>query len=289
MESELIEHVIELYKKGLSIRKVAKIISIPPSAVYNTLKKNNISMTKRRYVIDEHFFDEIDTPFKAYFLGWLYADGNNYRGTVELKIVDYEIVELMRKYIYKEIERPIQKKLGKGRRKAAFCFRICNKHISNKLKLYGCEEAKTSLIRFPSWLKSSLISYFLRGYFEGDGWIYIYNRLRKNNKRTLQIQWGISSNFNFVSDIKNFLEPLLQIKLQIYPSKKNKGVGLTTTNLKYIEQIINFIYKDSLELILTRKYIKCQLAGQLIKDRNYRRYWLNAENKNVCSSKILLH
>ena len=53
-------------------------------------------MQKRKYPVDEQFFDEIDSEEKAYFLGMLYADGTNSMKKTEVSLrlqeEDYEIL-----------------------------------------------------------------------------------------------------------------------------------------------------------------------------------------------------
>lgn len=43
-------------------------------------------MGKRKYILNQNFFDDIDTEEKAYWLGFLYADGYNNEKRKEVKI-----------------------------------------------------------------------------------------------------------------------------------------------------------------------------------------------------------
>ena len=39
------------------------------------MKRYNFDITRRKYQVNEFFFDEIDSEEKAYWLGFIYADG----------------------------------------------------------------------------------------------------------------------------------------------------------------------------------------------------------------------
>ena len=52
-------------------------------------------MTKRKYNIDDNYFNEIDTERKAYILGLMYADGCVYPNSakLDLKTEDIKLLE----------------------------------------------------------------------------------------------------------------------------------------------------------------------------------------------------
>ncbi|ALP91774.1 hypothetical protein ATN24_16965 [Clostridium butyricum] len=58
---------------------------------------------KNRYVLNENYFNEINTEAKAYILGFIYADGfvgNENFNNIVIAVNDLEILE----FIVKEIE-----------------------------------------------------------------------------------------------------------------------------------------------------------------------------------------
>lgn len=68
------EHIIQLYKSGLSQQKIGDIYGVKYYIIGKILKKYNIparddSHKGRKYSINEHYFDKIDSPNKAYILG----------------------------------------------------------------------------------------------------------------------------------------------------------------------------------------------------------------------------
>ena len=75
------ERIIELYQNNWSMQDICHEMGI--SGVFGRLKKNGIESrtpeeAHRKFVLREDFFDEIDTEEKAYFLGFMFADGCNH-------------------------------------------------------------------------------------------------------------------------------------------------------------------------------------------------------------------
>lgn len=96
-------NIINMYKKGLSITQIGEKLKIYHKLVSKVLKENNIERknnNKRTYKLNEHYFDKIDTPNKAYILGFFYADGCNIMSkstvTMSLEETDKEILEKIR-------------------------------------------------------------------------------------------------------------------------------------------------------------------------------------------------
>ncbi len=71
--------VVRLYATGLSQQAVADALDVSQWWVSATLRRLGVPARpeggRRRYTLDETYFDQIDTPDKAYWLGFLAADG----------------------------------------------------------------------------------------------------------------------------------------------------------------------------------------------------------------------
>lgn len=77
-----IKDIISEYLNGYNIEFIAHNHNIGTGRVSKFLKENNINIRtadvyNRKYTLNENYFDIIDTPNKAYILGFLYADGSN--------------------------------------------------------------------------------------------------------------------------------------------------------------------------------------------------------------------
>ena len=93
--------IIELYQDNWSMQEICDELGI--SGVHGRLKKNGIESrtpeeAHRKFALRENFFDVIDAEEKAYFLGFMFADGCNqmmhhYNACLALEISDKEVLD----------------------------------------------------------------------------------------------------------------------------------------------------------------------------------------------------
>ena len=74
------KEICEKYENGYTILELSKMYNVSTIVIKDRLKRNNISIrsnseSHRKYSLDENYFDIIDTPNKAYILGFICADG----------------------------------------------------------------------------------------------------------------------------------------------------------------------------------------------------------------------
>lgn len=67
------EKVKELALQGKRVKEIAEELGIYYTTVSYILKSFNIKLSKAQF--NEYVFDNIDTEEKAYWLGFIYADG----------------------------------------------------------------------------------------------------------------------------------------------------------------------------------------------------------------------
>jgi hypothetical protein len=68
--------MVSMYAAGKSQDEIAKVFKISQQGVGKVLKRFSVVMRSTKSGIDEYFFDNINTEEKAYWLGFLSADGN---------------------------------------------------------------------------------------------------------------------------------------------------------------------------------------------------------------------
>jgi hypothetical protein len=122
-------------------------------------------------------FNNIDTEEKAYWLGFIYADGTNGKNNnlfrISLSIKDEQHILLFKKCIesehkitYAETNDPFG--YGGGEVYKSAILSISSKEISQALKKLGINGNKTTYSQLPQ-IDEKFWSHFIRGYFDGDG------------------------------------------------------------------------------------------------------------------------
>jgi hypothetical protein len=271
--------VIEAYKlyteQKLSTYQLADMFNCSAYVFQREFKKAELAIrdhshAKQNYAINENIFDNIDTEEKAYWLGFLYADGNvskTNRTRLSLAEEDIEIVEKFSNFIFGQ-ERIKKYKQPENRKsfQDLVYVDVCNKHIAHTLARLGCPPKKTFILTFPDWLDKKLYNHFIRGYFDGDGCLSNYKEKQKgrgrNNKNIVVSEYD-KSHFSILST-KEFLTSLqflfseLNINSTItkrHKKRKNNNFTLIVSGNHQIQRLTDWLYKNS-NIFLQRKYDK---------------------------------
>lgn len=256
--------IIELYTSGLSIDAVATELKISSGAVFNVLDEKSLTRTPKEasealiYKLKNYnFFDQIDTEEKAYWLGFLTADGSHYidnnkranRISLEISFSDKKHLEKFAGVFDKKIINR-GKKQKSGYLSQMVAVTINNKHLSQILYNYGLVPNKSLsplIAKIIDFIPHNLINHFLRGIFDGDGSIGIY---KYNNK----LQYRL----NFLGQ-KKLIEKIYQalmIELDITEIKiaaRDKIASITWSSRKDIIKLTDWLYNDA-SIFLERKY-----------------------------------
>jgi hypothetical protein len=180
----LLEKSIDLYRSGLSSIKVIEITGIGIGKLTNNLKKRGLTrsnkINSRRYDVDHEFFNKIDNEHKAYWLGFIYADGyvskrkeTEKKVGIALSTKDINHLETFKKHIKSTYPICIYeykiKSFGHGMK---YCrLLMSSDKLFDNLVAKGVFEKKTLILKFPdeSIVPKELQNHFMRGYFDGDG------------------------------------------------------------------------------------------------------------------------
>jgi hypothetical protein len=203
----------------------------------------SVSCSTRKYSFDENYFNNIDTPNKAYILGFLYSDGCVSKKETEMIIKlhnkDKNILEKIK--VEMKSEHPI-KSIIQPNRDEQVRFSISSIDLCKKLISHGVVPAKTFIIEFPN-LKNELVRHFIRGYFDGDGCI---SKIKNKNSYRITI---FTASKNFMLSLTNVMTQN-NINTSVY--NRNNGFAICFGKQESIDNFYNFIYTDA-EIYLERK------------------------------------
>lgn len=219
-----------------------------------------------KYKYNKDYFSKIDTSDKAYWLGFLYADGciNRYYKGDKLKSMTLELGLCYqdRQHLEKFIESldaniPICEKTNmvngieyKSVRIQLNCTKLCY-----DLWELGCTPQKTYNIKFPTFdvVPKEFMRDFIRGFFDGDGCISISEMNGKPH-----IVTTITGMSDMLQGISDFLisEKVLYVKPKIYKDKRREYTySIYFYGTDHNKEFLDYLYKDA-NIYLERKYEK---------------------------------
>lgn len=218
-----------------------------------------------KYYYNKDYFQIIDSRDKAYWLGFLYADGsiNRYYKNDKLKAmsVELQLCNEDRHHLEKfnqsiesniEIHDKVSRYNDKEYRSSRLC--ICCTKMCYDLIDKGCIPNKTFDICMPSEdvVPDFLIRDFLRGFFDGDGCISVTQR---NNKPHIEVNIvGIET---MLQDITSYLidKKIITVNPKIFRDKRSSASSVFFYG-DTAKDFLDYIYDDCGDLCLDRKYDK---------------------------------
>ena len=224
---EKLEKIKSLYLSGKTITELQTMFPEYRGGINGYLRREGVTRHRgTQSNCNEQYFDTIDDPQKAYFLGLLLADGcvtqkkkNNNAKTIriELQIQDKYIIEEFAKVIESKIlvkesygtKRPyvVNNKIYYNEKHEAY-LSIGSSYMANTLATYGCVPRKSKTLDKLPDIPQEYYKDLILGYYDGDGIASV----------------GQKHYMGFIGT-KNFLKEIAQ---QI-----NKDTGLPEPNINY--------------------------------------------------------
>ena len=174
-----IERVTDMYRSGLSAIEIASQLERQPHQVYYLLEKAGVPrrsnrQNSRRHSLDETYFSHIDAPEKAYWLGFLFADGSlgEYQGQKVVKVDLHERDKIHLETLSADLSStyPIRTHVNRtsyGEVPVAR-FHVTSSQMFDDLVRHGCVPRKTLTLK-PPVIEPDLERDFIRGFVDGDG------------------------------------------------------------------------------------------------------------------------
>lgn len=255
--------ILKNYNNGISIERIAKNLRISTNMVWNCLRANCVNTDKnyRKYSLNENIFKTIDSEEKAYWLGFLYADGYVSEKGIELTLKKSDECHIKKFQQFLETNIPIKDKVCELNGKYFMSVRlsVSCKSLADDLTKLGCFQAKSLTLKFPTeeQVPKELIHHFMRGYFDGDGTIYTAKPAIGNGSK---LQRGVE-----ILGTKEFLDNYMKSLYDIGVTKTKyrthgQAFGSRHGGNNQVQLIYDFLYKNA-TIYLDRKYTKFKLPS----------------------------
>lgn len=258
--------IIQRYDNGESTRQIAADYPVGKSTIQSILNRNNVSMRsvgnpltltpgnphscggsyKRKYALDEGFFSSIDTPEKAYWLGFISADGHvgNDGITIGLQKADDEHLH---KFLYAvQSNSPVTYPANAAR------VNVYSQRMVEDLRKMGFYRNKSQTQTMPD-IPIHLHSHFIRGLFDGDGSLKIYTRNKKRYVNPVtEYTIALAGTAEMVSALRDIIVNACGVSEVKIQSRGTLHI-LEWSGKQQVQRILNWMYADA-NVYLQRKY-----------------------------------
>lgn len=271
------ETIIKMYYiDKFSMNQIKQKLNISFQTLDNYFKLLKIQKKTRseimtKHCADETYFTTIDTEHKAYWLGFLMADGciinNDIKKTIKmytclsLSHVDKDHILKFKQHIksdatvyeYKTKEHYIN---GVKVWPSRICgIKVGSNKIAQDLINLGCVPRKSLILKFPTekQVPNYLINHFIRGYFDGDGTI---TRNLPKDRLTRNFSVSFAGTENFLYGIRKIIYSTLDLpNNKVSRCKNSKAYYLSYGGNHRVLKLMEWLYTDA-TIYLERKYKK---------------------------------
>ncbi len=257
------EEICHRYVLGESTVALGKAYGVSRAAIRHLLITRDIA--RREYTTEAHrtyhcnhtYFDEPLDEERAYWIGFLLADGwvslrsNRVDLGMSLSITDIGHVEKFRKAL--QSNHPIGQYTatrGYGIGKKTARLTIASKELVNAVARYGIVAHKTKICITPQ-IPVDLMRHMYRGYVDGDGGLSLY---KTKTSRGLHAAFDVVGTKSFLQDFGFWLvmnagaNPLVPLKSNNTTAIMNLRYG----GLRQVSDILHVLYDDT-TIYLERK------------------------------------
>jgi hypothetical protein len=247
--------IIEL-SKTMSQKSIALKYGRTQPGIRLILMRNGISKQKKSRLNMSHlalsidYFKEINSPDKAYWLGFICADGNIKKSNNKVSLIskDLIVIENFKKAIGAEHAISIRTNFDKRTNKTytGYSIQIGNELFVEHLINLGITSNKTNALEFPK-IDEEYYSYFIAGLFDGDGSVGFRNQGK--------LRISLISTKEVLDFIGILLTDMGINELSRTKVSKNKPNVWKMYLYKGADKFLNYIYGDNnFKYYLMRKY-----------------------------------
>lgn len=197
----------------------------------------------------------------AYVLGYLYADGSlSDCGYIRAKYISVTSIDIDRIELFKKLlksEHRIKNEPAPTQNShTRYTLRIGSHKLYKRLGELGLYPNKSLSVKFPQ-IPKLILSHFIRGYFDGDGCVFLEKSIGINGQPILKrlVVALTSGSSNFLKGLGKVIGKIIHKNdTRIYGSHRSYQLRYNTSDtMKLFEFMYNSVHGD---LFMRRKYLK---------------------------------
>lgn len=224
------------YEAGSSLKEISDEYQVNIETIRQYIEREggetrSYSESIRKYNIDDHYFDQVDEPLKAYHLGLVFGVGTL------IEDMHLHMLNLSFQEANKEIAEKLIAVLGETSvyqgKKGEISIRYISKHLFDTLIQWGLRLNKDKNTTFPK-LPDELISAFVLGYWEGRG--------TYPNGSKLFVSF--SGSHSFLSSLCSILEPIASDKLSVQYYEPKDSYRLRISKRDTYTKVLRWMYHE---------------------------------------------
>lgn len=249
------EEFLEDYQNGKSLQFLSEKYSLHKSTVKIFLKKSGIvprnhfeqvQISNRNYTYDKNFFDGT-TSDCWYMVGFIAADGYVGKNHKALDItIHQKDGELLEKFCKKISYTGKVKHFMTSKAQPRSRITINSRELCLQLEQYNIVNNKTLIYEMPE-IPTQFLGDFLRGYFDGDGWVA---------EDGSQVSIVTASKSFYLSLLELYKKLGIEYNVYFDDRHEHRVYDVRITRQEYCKKFFHLLYDniDENSLYLPRKY-----------------------------------
>lgn len=222
-----------------------------------------------KHTFNQDFFEIIDNEYKAYWLGFIAADGYiNKRGNTTGITLHIKDINHLQKFLGILDAKSTKIHLRTGRFDAFSpitnkCYiNLYSNKMNSDLQKLGIEITKSNTLKPLKGIPEELINHFIRGFFDGDGCVCeSLSKDRKGVNKYYKPEISFTGTYDFLNFVKDKL-PIKGPNLSKDKRAKN-SYKLAYSSISRFLEIEEYLYKNA-NTYLDRKFEKCEIIKNKI-------------------------
>ena len=253
------DDIVRLHDEGKSTLEIEKETGYSFSYVARYLRNIGVEfdppeIRNREHFFDQDFFCEINTEAKAYWLGFITADGcvSKDRGclSIGLGIVDFSHLEKFASDIKYDGKVSIVNNARYGKNHKSARLALFSGKLINDLEFLGVTERKSFTAEVAPYISEDLLRHYWRGVIDGDGCIY------QNENKQSQISISFTGSKHMAEAFQSWCKSRANTQAKTHPHAVSEGIWEYYVGGRNKVSILLKELYNNCSIYLDRKYEK---------------------------------